>query len=1001
MPTISVSGTLPSSNAGEINIELRDSHDSTIDIIGSHSTTIRVDERLHLLAVGANGIDGKIGANGYDGASGIDGSDAGMYSSGGNGGPGGDGGHGEAGSNGEPAGNGGKIDVWVKQEDLALLDTISSINVSAGIPGKAGRHGAGGSGGQGGRGGASYSWSEPYTVDRTEPYTEDRTEHWTDAEGNSHSHVVSDTHYRVVSETHYNYHSSPGGLDGPRGYDGGAYNYPLHPGAVGRVGQIHFHVTQGTAQSLHIEPYKLVTRNVSFQSVEGSGLWEPGDIVKASYGVENIGTTMISPPELIPLVLENQEYLELVQTGEVTGTIRAGTTHFTDSTPLQFRIKEPQSHNGSEPYKLTTTVMVAAQNTRLNQPFQHSSTRNTLTIQYPVLLESQPTHFSIAENESQLLQATIKNIGTKDLGNLAGRELFVEITAADTLAPLVSERISLLKPQGQHQLTYSEQFKPGTELGEQQTYYMSLFLQPINRGDTKVLIQRQTIIGQLTPKYSPTQNKFTLVINGNTTKEQIKYWTNLLSQISGNSEVAIWNTSYYQQLNLDGSPCLLEDTTHGTVIILDDLFPKNASHELQHNTQYITQEQLLKASQQYDVSLVALGTKALTKPYTHTDVVSWSDPTQEYDSLKRLMAKLLHEGVDQPVSLHQVTIPLQQRWFCRGRETAEEALALVIEQLNKVFPNRTYHISIASTDKQQVMINVRRLADRLEQNIHQISLSDEQLAHPEDNHEIIQSGIIGALSFSQKLDLFIQKSNPYHKHLAQAITKELLDEQNIVMRAEAYGSWLERIIRKNQRDFTLELKRLRQLLNSLEQFAQKGDFENVQAWSPLIIRMIAQVQYHAKQHSSFWTRFIHWFLPQINQQIIESSNLLCNKVLDLQSSYSNTPIHEIKASVQREEAILNFAAQLKTFLTKHNSINSGHSFCFFNKSEISELERKAVQQLLCVCTEDAALDTLDVYRQTMNESTKLKKFSTKFERLFPEFALEKVTDSLPVPTPIY
>ncbi|KTC87629.1 MULTISPECIES: hypothetical protein [Legionella] len=979
MLTISVSSTLPSRNAGEIDIELSDNHDSTIHIKGSHDATIPVDEKLCLLAVGGNGIDGKIGADGYDGTSGVDGCDAGMYRSGGNGGSGGDGGQGEAGSNGDPAGNGGKVDVWVKYEDLALLDTISSINVSAGIPGKAGRHGAGGPGGRGGRGGASYSWSEPYTAYRTE--------HWTDADGNSHSHVVSDTHY--------NYHYSSGGIDGPDGSDGGTHIYPLYPGAVGKVGQIHFHVIQDTSAALHKEPYQLVTRNVCFQSMEEGGLWEPGDVVKAYYGIENTGTTMISPPELIPLVLENKEHLELVQSGEVSGCIQAGTSHFSDSTPLLFRIKEPQSHTGSEPYKLVTAVMVTAQNTRLNQPYQHSGTRNNLTIQYPVLLESQPTQFSIAENESQLLQATIKNIGTKDLGELAGRELFVEITAADTSSSLVSEHISLLEPQNKHQLTYSEQFKPGAEFGEQQTYYMSLFLQPINRSDTKVLIQRQTIIGQLTPKYSPTKNKFTLVINGNTTKEQIKYWTNFLSQLSGNSEVAIWNTSYYQELDLDGSPCLLEDSTHGTVIILDDLFPKNTSNKLQHNTQYITQEQLLKASQQYDVSLVALGTKVLTKPYTHSDVLSWSDPLKEHDSLKLLMAELLHE-VDQPMLLHQVTIPLEQG-FCRGREKADEALRLVIDNLNKVFPNRTYHVSIAGADEQQLTINVRRLADTLEQNILQIPLSDEELAHPENNHEIIQSGIIAALPFSQKLGLFIQKSNPYHKHLAQAITKDLLDEQNIVMQTEAYGSWLERIVRKNQRDFAVELKRLRQLDNLLEQFVLKGDFENVRIWSPLIIRMIAQVQYHAKQHSSFWTRFIHWFLPQTNEQIIESYDALGNKILDLQSSYSGTPILEIKAFAQSEEEILTLAFQLKIFLKEYDTINSSRCFCFFNKSEISDMERKAVQQLLCVCTEDVALDTLDIYRQTLSESTKLKKFVTKFERLFPEFVSDKITDNLALP----
>ena len=56
-----------------------------------------------------------------------------------------------------------------------------------------------------------------------------------------------------------------------------------------------------------------------------------------------------------------------------------------------------------------------------------------------------------------------------------------------------------------------------------------------------------------------------------------------------------------------------------------------------------------------------------------------------------------------------------------------------------------------------------------------------------------------------------------------------------------------------------------------------------------------------------------------------------------------------------------------------------------------------MQKLLGVCIEDAALDTLDNYRQTMNESIQLKKFSTTFERLFPEFVIEKVIDNLHVP----
>jgi hypothetical protein len=969
MPIISVSGI--QSDAGEIDIELEDNHNATLKITGSHNITLPIDEKLSLLAVGGNGLDGKIGEDGRNGSPGIDGCDADRYRSGENGSPGEDGEHGKAGTNGGPAGNGGKVDIWVRHENLALLDVISSIDVSAGIPGKAGRHGLGGRGGRGGRGGASYSWSDPYTVNRTE--------HWIDTEGNSHS--------RVVSETHYRNHYSSGGCNGRDGFDGGTYTYPLHPGAKGKTGQIHFHVIHETTESLHLEPYKLITRAIRFQSAEKSGLWEPGDVIAAFYEIENAGTTMTSPPELIPLVLENNELLELIQTGSVTGSIPASTTNSNDLNPLLFRIREPHAHTGNEPYRPIAKVTVAAQNTRLNQPFQHSWSNDALSIQYPALLEYQSTHFSIAEDESHQLQATIRNIGLKALGKHAGRELFVKMTAVDTNSTLVSEHISLLGPQEAHQITYNERFKPGTELGEQQTYHMSLYLQPINRTNTKTLIQRQTITGQLSPRYSPPTNKFILVINCNTTKQQLKYWTTFLGELSRDSQTAIWNTYYYQGLNLNGSPCLLNDAAHGTIIILDDLFPENTSNILQQNTHYITKEQLLKASQQYDVSLVALGPKAQAKPYAHTDAVSWTDPKQEHASIKQLMGELLHEDINQPIFAHQVTLPLEERWFCRGREQANEVLSLVRVQLNKVFPNRTYHISILNVEEHQVTVIVRRLADTLDQNIHQVSLTNEQLNDPENNHTLIEPGVIEGLSFAQKLDLFMQRSNPYHQHLAKAITKDLLHESSIVIQTEAYGSWLERIMRKNQRDFSLELKKLRQLVNLLEQFVQDGDIDNVRTWSPLIIRMIAQVHYHAKQHSSFWTLLIHWFLPQANAQIIESSHSLCNKVWDLQSQYLNTPIQEIKASAQREEQIINLTVELRMFLKKYDASNAGQHFWFFSKPELSDMERKAAQQLLCVCMERTVFDTLDW--RTIEHSPKLKTFSSQFKQLFPEFIQEE------------
>lgn len=965
MKTISVSAQRPSSDAGEINVELKDDHEGTIIVSGSHAISMGIDDKLSLFAVGGNGLDGKVGANGQNGAPGEDGRDATMYSSGSDGKPGKNGEHGEAGTHGGNAGNGGKIGIRVKQDDLALLDAISMINVSAGIPGKAGKHGAGGQGGKGGRGGSGYSWSEPYTVHHTE--------HSIDAHGNSHSHVVS--------QTHYHHHSSPGGKDGARGLPGGAYTYPLFPGAAGNDGEVNFHVVSEGMESVHKEPYKLVTQSVRFLSTEGSILWEPGDTVSAFYEVHNTGKTMISPPESMPLVLQQEDNLELVQTGDVAGGISAGTSHVCRQ-PLQFRINEPQSHDASEPYKRSADVIVGVQNTRLYQPFQNSWTKDVLTIQYPVLLEPQPTQFSIANNESCLLQATVQNIGNNILGEKAGRELFMEITAVETDSTLIAESVSQLAPQNKHQISYSEHFKTSAELGEHQAYHMNLYLQPIDRSQNKRLIQRQTIVGQLSPVYSPTQNKFTLVINFNTSKEQINYWTTFLSQLSGNPQLAIWNTSYYQQFNLEGTCNLLADTAHGTVIVLDDVFAKKDTNQLQHNTQHITQEQLLKASQHYDVSLVALGSNPLVKPFTNTDVVSWSDPLSTHDSIDALIANLMQENDVQSLSLHQVTLPLKQQWFFGAKEEAKDAISLLIDKLKQVFPNRTYHVNEVCANEAQVTVNVRRMADKLEQNIHQIVLSDEQIAHPENNHEIIESGILAALSFSQKLELFIQKSNPYHKQLAKAITKDLLEEHKQVMQTCAYGSWFSQIIQRNQRDFTLELKRLKQLVKLLEQFVQNGDFTNVQAWSPRVIRMIAQVQYHAKQQSSFWTRLIHWFFPLISEQILEATHSLCDEIFTIHSDHSTNSEEEIEATIQREEDIIHLTHKLKIFLQSNVEETHNTSFTFFSKSVLTSLEREAVEQLLRVCTEDAAYNTLDEYQSTLYQNPKLKKYSIEVERLF-------------------
>ena len=155
-------------------------------------------------ARGGAGGHGGNGGDGHDGSRGMDGMDATRYSCGTNGGPGGSGGNGGNASSGLGGGNGGFVQIIVSEADMDLLLMLSPILVDGGLGGKAGRNGRAGCGGPGGRGGSSHSWT-------TTSYS-----YYTDSNGHR------------QTRTHTDYHSNPGGVDGPHGpdgYPGNAHTY--------------------------------------------------------------------------------------------------------------------------------------------------------------------------------------------------------------------------------------------------------------------------------------------------------------------------------------------------------------------------------------------------------------------------------------------------------------------------------------------------------------------------------------------------------------------------------------------------------------------------------------------------------------------------------------------------------------------------------------------------------------------------------------------------------
>ena len=506
---------------------------------------------------GQDGIDGVIWKTGKPGQNGLAGSDATEMSWGSDGTDGGKGGHGGRGTNGTDSGNGGNITVTVANHDRAFLDLIQSHNVSAGIPGQAGQHGRGGPGGRGGYGGNSYSWTT------TSTYTTIETT--TDFDG--------DTHVSFVEHEQTEDHSNPGGRNGRNGPEGDMYTYPLYPGKKGTKGQYQIVlIDAGQVLSRHNALYELSLALPHFVPHNASDIFEPGDSVNAIYQVNNTASTMASPPEKVDIRVGLSNGLTPIKVGEVAGDIPAGGRHDNTEQPAQFKLDVPREEKRYEPYRQNIIVCSNAVNTRLNRDYPNSMNTHTLEVKFPVAFKKHEPNYTIASDENETIPAGIDNISNKAIGDTHHRSLSIDLR--DDKGNVLHE-YPIQSSNGKssdENFNHLFEFESSAKQGEIKTFERNLYLQVLG-SDKKTCIESQKINVQLTPKYQSLQSGFTLVINGETTEALLAHWNQHLNNLSGGKGVAIWNTSYYQNLPLQDQ--LLPEVGHGSVVVLDNTYRVN------------------------------------------------------------------------------------------------------------------------------------------------------------------------------------------------------------------------------------------------------------------------------------------------------------------------------------------------------------------------------------------------------------------------------------------
>ncbi len=813
--------------AGNIKIGLVDEGGKAAHVKGTDNGP--VDERIgitspiRLSAQGGNGGRGGRGGDGGHGATGYPAGDANRSSDGSPGGPGGNGGPGGDGGVGGAAGEGGLILVQAPFEDIHLFSLIEAIRTEAGNPGPGGSGGDGGAGGAGGRRGQDYSW------ETQESYQEDDTETYRNSDGTTSTRVVTTTKMRSVSHTN---HGGSAGLSGWAGSSGSTGS----SGPTARNGEHFYIIDYGDGKTerfkrlynLGLNPYQVVDET-------GDGIFEPGEPAEVQQISVRSTEDMPTPPpgkSNIRIWIPGDRWhrsdgghLELPR------SLRGSQSHRFEQA-LGFHVTDILRPSVNEPLHESMTIDPAARLNPVDRGFSDFSQRQTHPVQFPVRfkLDAPP---ALAAGQQGRIRFHVSNISQKSIGSDSGGkrevELFLqdrpasegEMTVFDQDGNSISLREGLLKVirnlgPGETQVLEGSILVP--DHFEAQTAYSFDGTGRLSHstGDKKLRpVQLEEHRLSVASRYVPNPNAdIALIVNHQTTPEELGAWTHLLENRLGFHMESSWNVSYYANLDLDAERIeeplwkLSNDFAGESIILLNNEIKSYSGRRLTP-WNHLSKKAFLKSIGQQETGFLVLGERdtedaadLLTAAMVNTNP---GEGSRVYSSEEALIAGLEvqhrtqlspHEKNHFGEDFHRVQVVGNYYWFDPTEAELKNRASALKKRLDAKWPERRYAVDPvykAEMVKKGWMlrsnrvylgdITVRRLPDATdrvatmvyvpEAKLHQPSfiLSDENLRH-----------VLSNLPTHQKLAVFDRtltqissgESSPEVLGIGEAIVDALL-----------------------------------------------------------------------------------------------------------------------------------------------------------------------------------------------------------------------------------
>ncbi len=341
---------------------------------------------------GYNGSQGSAGSNGSDGYNGSDGCPPSNGNSGGDGGRGGDGGNGTAGGNGGNGGNGGIIHIATSPDQNELMLYVS-VNASSGAGGDGGAGGSGGSGGPGGIGGQGGAGGRNTCVDDKGQPTNgfDGSRGWSGNNGSS-------------------------GNSGYNGSNGSA-------GSGGRAGSYSFDLVSKAGTQNFKSRFDLKITGAKFADDNDDSVLEPGERVYL-VSLEVTNKSSMPSPEGQPIQFSFASTSTLISPTSLNATLSAiapgghQTLNFKKGA-LPLQVPDQAGLIGK---KALAKGFLSINNVHLDYDVDSG-----MSIHWPVSSSANNAKISaLFEVPQKDLVYTLKNVGSRDLGDGGNQPLYVE-----------------------------------------------------------------------------------------------------------------------------------------------------------------------------------------------------------------------------------------------------------------------------------------------------------------------------------------------------------------------------------------------------------------------------------------------------------------------------------------------------------------------------------------------------------------------------------------------